>query len=93
MTFPFVKFCCSIGIFFNTAHLICRSTDISKCFRGSLRLRDNESRLYIRKVKTLSEKICDAGHVNDCICGKKVRSVFVFLTYMSAHNNHKLSKV
>ena len=27
------------------AHLICRSTDISKCFRGSLRLRDNESRL------------------------------------------------
>ena len=23
------------------------STDISKCFRGSLRLRDNESRLYI----------------------------------------------
>ena len=23
--------CCSIGIFLNTAHLICRSTDISKC--------------------------------------------------------------
>ena len=38
---------CSIGIFLNTAHLICRSTDISKCFRGSLRLRDNESRLYM----------------------------------------------
>ena len=29
------------------ANLICRSTDISKCFRGSLRLRDNESRLYL----------------------------------------------
>ena len=27
-------------------NLICRSTDISKCFRGFLRLRDNESRLY-----------------------------------------------
>ena len=41
-----MKFGCSIGIFLNTSHLICRSTDISKCFRGSLRLRDNESRLY-----------------------------------------------
>ena len=41
------EFCCSIGIFLNFAHLICRSTDILKCFRGSLRLRDNESRLYI----------------------------------------------
>ena len=42
-----MKFGCSIGIFLNSAHLICRSTDISKCFRGSLRLRDNESRLYL----------------------------------------------
>ena len=41
-----MKFGCSIGIFLNSANLICRSTDISKCFRGSLRLRDNESRLY-----------------------------------------------
>ena len=41
-----MEFSCSIGIFLNSAHLICRSTDISKCFRGSLRLRDNESRLY-----------------------------------------------
>ena len=45
-----MKFGCSIGIFHNTAHLICRSTDISKCFRGSLRLRDNESRLYTQDV-------------------------------------------
>ena len=43
-----MKFGCSIGIFLNSAHLICRSKDISKCFRGSLRLRDNESRLYLR---------------------------------------------
>ena len=42
-----MKFGCSIGIFLNSATLICRSTDISKCFRGSLRLRDNESRLYL----------------------------------------------
>ena len=47
MTCSCVKFGFSIGIFLNTAHLICRSTDISKCFRGSLRLRDNESRLYL----------------------------------------------
>ena len=46
-----MTFGCSIGIFLNSANLICRSTDISKCFRGSLRLRDNESRLYIIQVK------------------------------------------
>ena len=42
-----MKFGFSIGIFLNSAHLICRSTDISKRFGGSLRLRDNESRLYV----------------------------------------------
>ena len=42
-----MKFYSSIGIFLNSANLICRSTDISKCFRGSLRLRDNESRPLI----------------------------------------------
>ena len=42
-----MQFGCSIGIFLNSAHLICPSTDISQCFRGSLRLRDNESRLYV----------------------------------------------
>ena len=29
-----MKFGCSFGIFLNSAHLVCRSTDISKCFRG-----------------------------------------------------------
>ena len=43
-----MKFGCSTGIFLNTANLICRSTDISNCFRGSLRLRNNESRLYVK---------------------------------------------
>ena len=42
-----MKFGCSFGFFLNSAHLICRSTDISNCFSGSLRLRNNESRLYI----------------------------------------------
>ena len=41
-----MKFGCSIGIFLNSADLIGRSTDISKCFRWSLRRRDNESRMY-----------------------------------------------
>ena len=31
----------------NSANLICRGTDISKCLGESLGLRDNESRLYI----------------------------------------------
>ena len=30
--------------------LICPSMDISKCFRGSLRLRDNKNRLYNEAV-------------------------------------------
>ena len=33
--------------FLKSANLICRDTDISKYFRGSPGLRDNESRLYI----------------------------------------------
>ena len=41
-----MKFGCAICIFLNSENRICRSTDISKCFRGSLQLRDNESRLY-----------------------------------------------
>ena len=31
----------------SSANLICRSTDISKCFIESLGVRDNESRLYV----------------------------------------------
>ena len=33
--------------FHNSANLICRSTDISKYFRESLGIRDNESQLYL----------------------------------------------
>ena len=34
------------NVFPSSANLICRNTDISKCFGESLGLRDNESRLY-----------------------------------------------
>ena len=44
--YTFVKCGCSIHLFLNSANLICRGTDISKYFRESLGIRDNESRLY-----------------------------------------------
>ena len=34
-------------VFLTSATLICRGTDISKYFRESVGIRDNESRLYI----------------------------------------------
>ena len=37
-------------IFLTSATLIFRGTDISKCFRESLGIRDNESRLYLISV-------------------------------------------
>ena len=36
-----------ICIFLNSENLICRGMDILKCFRGSLQLQDNQSRLYV----------------------------------------------
>ena len=43
----FVKSGCSNYCFLNSANLICRGTDISKYFRESLGIQDNESRLYL----------------------------------------------
>ena len=37
-------------VFLSSANLICRSTDISKCFIVSLGFRDNENRLYCSPV-------------------------------------------
>ena len=34
-------------VFLNSANLICRGTNVSKCFRESLGIRDNESWLYL----------------------------------------------
>ena len=65
------EFGCSFGIFLNSANLICRSTDISKCFRGSLRLRDNESRLYIDSRTTHDKdnkfSCVNYRHKSDCL--------------------------
>ena len=55
------KIGCSIGIFLNSANLICRSTDISKCFTESLRLPDNESRLYIFFLSELVLLVCETA--------------------------------
>ena len=50
------------NIFLNSENLLCRSTDISKGFRGSLQVRDNESRLYLgRKVAEISHSPSNNG--------------------------------
>ena len=46
ITYSFVKCAVRFIVFLISANLICRGTDISKCFRESLGIRDNESRLY-----------------------------------------------
>ena len=56
ITYSFVKYCCSIYFFLNSANLICRGTDISKYFRESLGPPDNESRLYISYIKKKKKK-------------------------------------
>ena len=50
VTYTFVKCACSIYFFLKSANLIWRSTAISKYFRESLGVRDNESRPYIGRV-------------------------------------------
>ena len=47
ISYTVVKCGCSIHFFLNLANLICRGTDISKYFRQSLGIRENEGRLYI----------------------------------------------
>ena len=42
-----MKFGFLFVVYLNSAILICQSTDISNCFRGFLRLRDNVSRLIL----------------------------------------------
>ena len=55
ITCSFVKWGCSSYLFPTFANLICRDTDISKYFRQSLELRDNESfcfsLVYVRKIE------------------------------------------
>ena len=47
ITYPFVKYVVQFIVFLTLSTLICRGTDISKCFSESLGIRDNESLLYI----------------------------------------------
>ena len=46
-------------VFLTSATLIFRSTDISKCFRESLGIRDNESRLYFYFVSRFLDYLSD----------------------------------
>ena len=75
ITCSFVKFGCSTSIFLISAHLICRSTDISQCFRGSLRLRDNESRLYMQYTLFSISTHFNTSHVL-CIKGIKFNPLY-----------------
>ena len=54
-TYQFVKCGQSNYFFLNSTNLICRTTDISKYFRESLGIRDNESRLYYIFAKISTE--------------------------------------
>ena len=55
-----LNLCISNGVqfivFLTLSTLICRGTDISKCFNVSLGIRDNESRLYT--VRLCDKQIC-----------------------------------
>ena len=68
IAYSFVKFGCAICISLNSENLICRTTDISKCFRGSLQLRDNESRLYIHETEIDYTVVIVVIAVDACNC-------------------------
>ena len=51
-------------VFLSSANLICRSTNISKCFIESLGFRDNESRLYIY-IKKISQNRLNELHYSE----------------------------
>ena len=54
ITYTFLKCGCSIYFILNSAILICRGTNISKYFRESPGIRDNESWLYMEESMTVS---------------------------------------
>ena len=59
-------------VFLTFSTLICRGTDLSKCFSESLGIRDNESRLYLnRRVFVMM--------IRRIFLKKKVLIVFLFL--------------
>ena len=48
--------------FLTSATLICRGTDISKCFRESLGIRDNESTVFLSWSRNIKES-CSADEL------------------------------
>ena len=50
-------------VFLTLSTLICRSTDISKCFSESLGIRDNRSRLYIKTRAVVGQRSSPAGYI------------------------------
>ena len=60
-------------VFLTLSTLICRGTDISKCFTESLGIRDNESRLYIKPyVYVYYISVISTAEVNTMINNCKV---------------------
>ena len=68
ITYQFVKCGQSNYFFLNSANPICRTTDISKYFRESLGIRDNESRLYFQL--TIMEPAHDKTFNKTCVTSK-----------------------
>ena len=77
ITYQFVKCGCLNYFFLTSANLICRGTDISKYFRESLGIRDNESRLYF--LQTFWRKPLPPNHT----CPKISTRQFLLSTYVS----------
>ena len=59
-------------VFLTLSTLVCRSTDISKCFSESLGIRDNGSRLYIENFTTKNRKF---SHKNSDIFPISAQSI------------------
>ena len=78
-----MKFGCSVDIFLNSANLICRSTDISKCFRESLRLRDNESKLNLDIDPQLNGSVIKCLRVVSTTCLLYNTSASLTLLYLA----------
>ena len=77
-SYSFVKCGCSIYCFLTLSTLICRGTDISKCFSESLGIRDNESRLYMypydqKKHMSCRPRWLSGMHVRPVIGKSRVR--------------------
>ena len=79
ITYTFVKCGCSIYCFPHSAILICRGTDISKYFRESLGIRDNESRLYMFGPCRVLYLISDKHHSKRSQKRMKTYTIYVLV--------------